>query len=193
MFRLADAAVRSEIGGQSVLVLVLALCGLRWGEVAGLKVGRLDLLHRRLVVAGAAVEGCWSSRMENASEESPSAGADTQLPGRPTDVGNFRQGALDDLVFTTWRERSAAGISTFAVTCSTELPTMLVYMVDPARTETYRGLAGCVGRGERQGDSKMLGHASAAMTLDVYSGLFDDDLDGVAASGLSSSTTRLTH
>jgi hypothetical protein len=26
----------------------------------------------------------------------------------------------------------------------------------------------------------MLGHASAAITLDVYSGLFDDDLDGVA-------------
>ncbi|MBA2638931.1 MAG: tyrosine-type recombinase/integrase, partial [Nocardioidaceae bacterium] len=27
---------------------------------------------------------------------------------------------------------------------------------------------------------RMLGHASASMTLDVYSGLFDDDLDGVA-------------
>ena len=27
---------------------------------------------------------------------------------------------------------------------------------------------------------RMLGHASAAMTLDVYSGLFDDDLDEVA-------------
>jgi hypothetical protein len=27
---------------------------------------------------------------------------------------------------------------------------------------------------------RVLGHASAAMTLDVYSGLFDDDLDGVA-------------
>ena len=27
---------------------------------------------------------------------------------------------------------------------------------------------------------RMLGHASAAMTLDIYSGLFDDDLDGVA-------------
>jgi hypothetical protein len=26
----------------------------------------------------------------------------------------------------------------------------------------------------------MLGHASTAMTLDVYSGLFDDDLDRVA-------------
>lgn len=27
---------------------------------------------------------------------------------------------------------------------------------------------------------RMRGHASAAMTLDVYSGLFDDDLDAVA-------------
>ena len=26
----------------------------------------------------------------------------------------------------------------------------------------------------------MLGHKSAAMTLDVYSGLFDDDLDALA-------------
>ena len=41
----------------------------------------------------------------------------------------------------------------------------------------------------------MLGHASAAMTLNVYSGLFGDDLDGVAEridSLLSSSGTRLT-
>ena len=27
---------------------------------------------------------------------------------------------------------------------------------------------------------RMLGHASAVMTLDVYAGLFDDELDGVA-------------
>ena len=27
---------------------------------------------------------------------------------------------------------------------------------------------------------RMLGHASAAMTLDVYSGLFDDDLSALA-------------
>ena len=27
---------------------------------------------------------------------------------------------------------------------------------------------------------RMLGHASAAMTLDVYSGLFDDDLGALA-------------
>jgi integrase len=31
-----------------------------------------------------------------------------------------------------------------------------------------------------KGVQRMLGHASAAMTLDVYAGLFEDDLDGVA-------------
>ena len=55
VFRLADAAAEypiPEIGGQyRALVLLLAFCGLRWGEAAGLKVGRLDLLRRRLTVA----------------------------------------------------------------------------------------------------------------------------------------------
>jgi integrase len=53
--RLADAAAEypiPEVGQQyRALVLVLAFCGLRWGEVAGLKVGRLDLMRRRLTVA----------------------------------------------------------------------------------------------------------------------------------------------
>ena len=55
VFRLADAAAEypiPEIGQQyRVLVLVLAFCGLRWGEAAGLKVKRLDLLRRHLAVA----------------------------------------------------------------------------------------------------------------------------------------------
>ena len=36
---------------------------------------------------------------------------------------------------------------------------------------------------------RMLGHASAAMTLDVYSGLFEDDLDGLA-DRMDESSTR---
>ena len=38
----------------------------------------------------------------------------------------------------------------------------------------------------------MLGHASAAMTLDVYAGLFGDDLDAVAAL-LDSHVPHLRH
>lgn len=37
---------------------------------------------------------------------------------------------------------------------------------------------------------RMLGHASAAMTLDTYADLFDDDLDAVAAA-LSNARTRV--
>jgi integrase len=49
---------------------------------------------------------------------------------------------------------------------------------------------------------RMLGHASAAMTLDVYAGLFTDDLDSVAerldaaaaqSRAVSMFGTRLTH
>jgi Phage integrase family len=39
---------------------------------------------------------------------------------------------------------------------------------------------------------RMLGHASAAMTLDVYSGLFDGDLDGVAAA-MDAAWTNAVH
>jgi hypothetical protein len=36
------------------------------------------------------------------------------------------------------------------------------------------------GRRQRQGRAALLGHASTAITLDVYAGLFEDDLDAVA-------------
>jgi integrase len=36
--------------------LVLAFCGLRWGEVAALRVKRVDLLRRRLMVAESVTE-----------------------------------------------------------------------------------------------------------------------------------------
>lgn len=39
---------------------------------------------------------------------------------------------------------------------------------------------------------RMLGHASAAMTLDIYAGLFGDDLDG-AADALDALVPRTCH
>ena len=54
VFALADAAAQYpilEVGQQyRALVVVLGFCGLRWGEAAGLKVGRIDLLRRRLTL-----------------------------------------------------------------------------------------------------------------------------------------------
>lgn len=60
VFDLADAAAQHpmpEVAEQyRALILVLAFCGLRWGEVAGLKVKRVDLMKRRIMVAEALID-----------------------------------------------------------------------------------------------------------------------------------------
>ena len=43
-------------GDGRLAVLVLAYCGLRWSELAALRVARLDLMRRRLTVAEAMTE-----------------------------------------------------------------------------------------------------------------------------------------
>jgi integrase len=46
-----------EVGEQyRALVLVLAFCGLRWGEAAALRVKRVDLMRRRITVAESMTE-----------------------------------------------------------------------------------------------------------------------------------------
>ena len=49
------AACRATVDGR-LAVLVLAYCGLRWSELAALRVGRMDLMRRRVIVAEAMTE-----------------------------------------------------------------------------------------------------------------------------------------
>ena len=49
-------ALADEAGPQSVLVLVLAFCGLRWGEAIALRVADVDFLRRRVLVSANAVQ-----------------------------------------------------------------------------------------------------------------------------------------
>jgi integrase len=46
----ALATLAAELGANGLMVWVATLTGLRWGEVAGLRVGSLDLLHHELRV-----------------------------------------------------------------------------------------------------------------------------------------------
>jgi integrase len=64
VFRLADACKNVTVThgkDYRALVLTLAYTGLRWGELAALRVGRVDLMRGRLVVAEAVSEvaGPW--------------------------------------------------------------------------------------------------------------------------------------
>jgi integrase len=184
VFRLADCAAEypiPEIGQQyRVLVLVLAFWGLRWGEVAALKVGRLDLLRRRLTVAETLSEVggklVWCTPKSHAARSVPIPKFVVDQLGRVT-----TKLSPDDLVFTTWRGKPLRNLN------------FRRDVFDPAARDA--GLEGLTPHELRHTAASLmvsaganvkavqraLGHKSAAMTLDVYSGLFDDDLDGVAA------------
>lgn len=184
MFRLADAAAEypiPEIGQQyRVLVLVLAFTGLRWGEAAGLKVKRLDLLGRRVVVAEtlSEVNGhlIWGTPKKHQARSVP-------IPGFLVDMlAEVMHGASpDDLVFTTWRGRPLRNLNFRRDVFDRAADDADLSDLTPHELRhTAASLAVSAGANVKA-LQRMLGHASAAMTLDVYSGLFDDDLDGVAA------------
>jgi integrase len=181
--QLADAAARypiPEVGEQyRALILVLAFCGLRWGEMAALRVKRVDLMRRRLTVAESVVQV--HARLEWGTPKSHAARS-VPIPRSlvPVLTEVMAGKAPDDLVFTTWRGKPLRNLN------------FRRDVFDPAARDA--GLAGltphelrhtaaslAVSAGANvKAVQRMLGHASAAMTLDVYAGLFDDDLDGVA-------------
>lgn len=172
--RLADAAE-----GYAGLIRVLAYTGLRWGEVSALKVHRVDLLRRRLDVAESVTEIhgvlSWGTPKDHQRRSVPFPRSlvpvlSAQLQGRAKDDlvftapgggvlrnGNFRHRVFDPAV-------ARAGLSGIT-------PHDLRH--------TAASLAIAAGANVKV-VQRMLGHASAAMTLDVYAGLFGDDLEAVA-------------
>ena len=184
VFQLADAAAEypiPEVGGQyRVLVLLLAFCGLRWGEAAGLKVGRLDLLRRRLTVAETLSEVSghliWGTPKDHQDRSVP---VPAFLVDMLAEVAAAK--APDDLVFTTWRGRPLRNLNFRRDVFDKAAEDVGLAGLTPHELRhTAASLMVSAGANVKA-VQRALGHASAAMTLDVYSGLFDDDLDGVAA------------
>jgi integrase len=173
------AELAQAAGDYGLAVRVLAYCGLRTGELAALRVSRVDLVRRRLdiveavtEVAGRAVFGTPKTH-QCRSVPIPRGIADdlaAHMAGRAPDAFLFPAPRGGVLLMRNWRR----------------------VIFDPAAQEA--GLAGLTPHELRHSAAslavsagasplavqRMLGHASAAMTMDVYSGLFDTDLDAVA-------------
>ncbi|MBC8094154.1 MAG: site-specific integrase [Pseudonocardia sp.] len=166
-------------GPHGLVVQVLAYTGLRWGELAALRARHIDLSRRRLVVAesvtelsGHAVFGTPKSHHRRS----------VPLPRFLVSqlVDQLRGKAPDDLVFTApgggvlrnnnFRRR---GFNQAAESVG------LAGLTPHELRHTAASLAVAAGANVKA-VQRMLGHASAAMTLDVYAGLFGDDLDAVA-------------
>lgn len=177
-------ALATECGMQGDVVLFLAYTGLRWGEMAGLKVSRVNFARHRVDVAQAVSEPrgviVWGTPKNHERRSVPFPELLTEALARrcsgrkPDDLvfvgadgGVFRAGNFRNRVFNTAVARCMENDATF--------PRLTIHDL----RHTAASLAVSAGANVKS-VQRMLGHASAAMTLDVYADLFDDDLDAVA-------------
>lgn len=163
-----------------LVVLVLSYCGLRWSELAALRVGRVDLMRRRLEVAEAMTEVnggrlVWGTPKSHEARSVPLPrflvdAMAVQIAARPADALVFTTASETPLrnrnARRSWFDSAAAAIGEPGLT-----PHELRH--------TAASLAVSAGANVKA-VQRMLGHASAVMTLDRYADLFDDDLDAVA-------------
>lgn len=177
----ADVTALAEAAGRHrVAVLVLAYCGLRWSELAALRVGRVDLMRRRLNIAEAMVEVNrgrieWGTPKSHESRSVP-------LPRFLVDelATHLAGKSPQSLVFTSptgapLRNRNARRDWFDAAAAQAGAPGLTPHEL----RHTAASLAVSAGANVKA-VQRMLGHASAALTLDRYADLFDDDLDAVA-------------
>lgn len=186
LLAVADEAGRARIQptDRKALVLVLGLCGLRWGEMCGLRVEDVDYGRRRIHVMRnvTRIGSEWT-------ETSPKSHEMRDMP-MPSIVGEALLPVLagkgpSDWVFRDHlgrppRNQSAAGAKSnrtwFVSACRRA-------GVEPLPPHDLRHTAASIAvhaGANIKALQRMLGHKSAAMTLDVYADLFDSDLDDVA-------------
>jgi integrase len=167
----------------------LGYTGLRWGEAIGLRVRDIDLGRRRInisvnaVEVGTAIVVGTPKTYKRRSVAFPSFLGDalkSQVANKGADDLVFPGATGDHLRRATRGARS--WFKTALVTAGLESMTL------HDLRHTAASLAISSGANVKA-VQRMLGHASAAMTLDVYANLFDDDLDAVAQ-GLDEAARR---
>jgi integrase len=171
----------AETFAQNALVVyVLAYCGLRWGELAALRVSSVDLLRRRFNITESVsdVDGeglVWTTPKDH---ETRSVGVPVFLVDALAAhmVGKDREAVL----FPSHRGEPLSHRAERRAWFTGAAEAIGVPGLTPHELRhTAASLAVSVGANVKA-VQRMLGHASAAMTLDTYADLFDDDLDAVA-------------
>ena len=173
-----------ESGRYRSLVLLLGVGGLRWGEAAALRVRDIDFLHRRIAlhtnavkVGGTVVVGTLKSN-KSRTVVLPEFVIDAlarsaQGKGRDELLWPSRSGGY--LGPPSSHESWLSGAVKRCQKADPEFPRITAHGL----RHTAASLAISAGANPKV-VQRMLGHASAAMTLDVYADLFDSDLDEVA-------------
>ncbi len=163
--------------GAGLVVVTLAWVGIRWGELVALRRERVDVLRRRLDISEAATEVSGRLVWGMPKTDEPRS---VTMPGFLAERIGAHLGSVEPggLVFTgprggplryTWRARRW-------------LPALEAAELEPMRVHDLRHTAASlmISTGAPiKAVQRQLGHKSAAMTLDKYGHLYDDDLDAL--------------
>ncbi|QTH60085.1 site-specific integrase [Corynebacterium hindlerae] len=178
-------ALADEMPLYSLLIRVLAYCGLRWGELAELRVKDLLFRERRIYITRA-VTTPGGKRVVG----TPKNGKSRKVPFPPS-LGFALQEHVkgmspDDLVFTTINGKpldnsnfNAREFGPAVQRCNEADPLFPVELTPHDLRHTAASLAISAGANVLA-LQRMLGHKKPSITLDVYADLFDSDLDEVA-------------
>ncbi|MFT9771806.1 tyrosine-type recombinase/integrase [Brevibacterium casei] len=164
---------------QELIVYVLAYCGLRWGELAGLRVQDFDPLRRRLNIEQTIVDDNGKTLMKPPKDhEIRSVPVPKFLVEK---IAAYIAGTdATGLIFTSprggpLRNRNERGRWFDQAAEEIGVPELTPHALRHTAASMAIGAGASVLSVQR-----MLGHSSATVTLDVYSSLFEDDLDEVA-------------
>ncbi len=175
-------ALAARLGTDGDLVLAMAFLGLRWSEMAALRVTDVDLTRGRVRVVERATEV--GGRMDVSAPKSRASHRAVAVPAslRPMLVARTVGKSPDGLIFPApdggylrngnWRHRSGWAQAV------TELGLIGVTPHDLRRT--FGSLARSAGADLRW-IQKAMGHESITTTARIYAHLYDDELDVVAA------------
>lgn len=179
----AQVDLLAESSAYPELVRFLAYTGLRWGETAALRVRHLDMLRRRIYVEDNAVKV--NGRYVFGTPKSGSA-REVPIPVfQITTLARLCEGKTRDAFL--WGDglvplpypNTGDGWFVGAVKRAQKVDKTFPRITPHELRHTAASLAVQAG-GHAKAVQRMLGHASAAMTMDVYADLFDDDLDTLA-------------
>jgi integrase len=173
-------ALANESGRYGTLILLLSFCGPRWGEAAALRVKNIDFDRHRVLIRSSYV------RAGREHYEGPPKTWETRdIPIPDIVLGALRKECegkgVNDLVFTNAkgehiREQAMDGNGWYTGALKRSgVPRLAIHDL----RHTAASIAISSGANVKA-VQRMLGHKSAAMTLDTYGELFDTDLDSVA-------------
>jgi integrase len=162
-----------------LMVLFLAYTGLRWGEMAALKVHRLDFLRRRALIAESVtpVKGVMTFGPTKGHERREVPLPRFLLEDLSRHVGGKQS---NDLVFTGVRGNPLRSQISQRATLDQACKRLGIPRLTPHELRHTAASLAIASGADIKVVQQMLGHKSATMTLDQYGHLFDDRLDVVA-------------